>query len=262
MTKLNQSIQRAMSLLTILAKESPIGLTSLSRRSGLHKSTVHRVLQTLLAEGWVYRRQGDGLFQVSVDMPLLKQTMTPQQHVAERVSKTLKLLQQQTDDWPLVVSMLDGVRMQVVETSGSSQRLKLYDDVMEFRPHILWSAMGRAYLSFCPEQERQNIFKQLQLSKDKYDQITHNQHLIDRIISETKQRGYGTRDPRYTERMMNYDYQLSAIAVPVLAPDRVLATITLMWIAGEATEQQMVKNYLEPIKEASKCISDRLLTYE
>lgn len=260
MTKLNQSIQRAIALLNILSAESPLGLIEISRRSGLHKSTVHRVLQTLLSEGWIYRRQGDDKFQVSANAPLLKTTITAQQRVGECVGRTLIQLQQQTDDWPLVVSMLDGVRMQVVETSGTSQRLKLYDDVMEFRPHILWSAMGRAYLSFCPEQERRQIFKQLQLSKDKFDQITHNQNLIDRIIRETQQRGYGTRDPRYTERMTNYNYQLSAIAVPVLTADRVLATITLMWISGNATEQTMVNRFLEPMQQASRSLADKILT--
>ncbi|MBM4420173.1 MAG: helix-turn-helix domain-containing protein [Chloroflexi bacterium] len=49
-----QSVDRALELLETIAREgAPLAITTLATRTGLHVSTAHRLLATLVARGYV-----------------------------------------------------------------------------------------------------------------------------------------------------------------------------------------------------------------
>jgi IclR family transcriptional regulator, mhp operon transcriptional activator len=54
----------------------------------------------------------------------------------------------------------------------------------------LLTGIGRAYLSFCPESEREGILGRLRKSKKPEDRLAHDQKRLDKIFAETRQRGY------------------------------------------------------------------------
>lgn len=68
-----QSIQRAVSLLRILAtaRETGLGLTEISMHAELTRPTAHRILSVLVAEGIVEQRAGTRRYVVGEQIPLL-----------------------------------------------------------------------------------------------------------------------------------------------------------------------------------------------
>ena len=55
-----QSISRAFEVLEVLAEHGPLGLSRLSARTGLPLTTVHRLIGTLTALGYVRSGEAEG----------------------------------------------------------------------------------------------------------------------------------------------------------------------------------------------------------
>ena len=59
------------------------------------------------------------------------------------------------------------------------------------------TGVGRAYLAWCPEKEREEILRRLRKSNNPEDWLARDPKKLERILSETRRRGYATRDPSY-----------------------------------------------------------------
>jgi IclR family mhp operon transcriptional activator len=97
----------------------------------------------------------------------------------------------------------------------------------------LLTGAGRAYLAFCPEQEREGILRMLRRSDQPEDRLARDPKRLDKILAETRARGYGTRDPIFTGGKYGaspFDDGLAAIAVPLLDRTRVRGSIHILWI--------------------------------
>ena len=60
-----QSVQRALSILEIVADHDGIGLTEISKLSQLNKATVHRLLSTLISMGYVEQHKKTGFYELT-----------------------------------------------------------------------------------------------------------------------------------------------------------------------------------------------------
>ncbi|MNY13210.1 DNA-binding transcriptional activator MhpR [compost metagenome] len=146
--------------------------------------------------------------------------------------------------------------MEMVETSRRVSSLSLVREALGYRIDMLMSAVGRAYLAFCPQEESREIIDHLR---------THPQDCINpqritlagtqRMLEETRLRGYGTRDHRYGGSSMSikaFDDGLSSIAVPILVdPDRVLGCLTIVWLRRFNLEQEIVRTHLPQLRAAA-----------
>ena len=90
-------------------------------------------------------------------------------------------------------------------------------------------------LAFCPAHERDAIIQTLRKSDQFEDQLARDQKRVDRILAETRARGYGTRDPGFIGGIYRNptDDGLAGIAVRLLDCARVHGSIMILWIAVE-----------------------------
>jgi len=128
-------------------------------------------------------------------------------------------------------------------------------------PMPLLTGVGRAYLAFCPERERENILQRLRKSDKPDDQLARDQRRLDRILAETRQRGYATRDPGFVGGYYGgppFDDGLAAIAVPLRDKTRVHGSINILWIKTAFTIEGFAARHLADLKAAAAEIVDTL----
>jgi hypothetical protein len=112
----------------------------------------------------------------------------------------------------------------------------------------LLTGVGRAYLAFCPDQEREGILEMLRRSDQPEDRLARDPKRLDEILAVTRARGYGTRDPVFTGG--NYggspfdDDGLAAIAIPLLDRTRVHGSINILWIKTAFTIEEFADRHL------------------
>jgi IclR family mhp operon transcriptional activator len=117
----------------------------------------------------------------------------------------------------------------------------------------LMTGVGRAYLAFCPSKERDAIIGLLRKSDQFEDQLARNPKRIERILAETRARGYGTRDPAFAGGVYraHKDDGLAGIAVPLLDRTRVHGSINILWIRTAMTIEECAALYLHVLKAAA-----------
>jgi IclR family transcriptional regulator, mhp operon transcriptional activator len=116
------------------------------------------------------------------------------------------------------------------------------------------SAVGRAYLAFCPDKERQEILGLLRKSDQPENRLAHDPKRLDRILVETPQRGYGARDPSQVGGYYGrppFPDGLSGIAVPLLDRKSVLGSIALRWPKSSCSIEEFAARHLADMKAAA-----------
>jgi IclR family transcriptional regulator, mhp operon transcriptional activator len=118
----------------------------------------------------------------------------------------------------------------------------------------LLTGVGRAYLAFCPDKERDEILNRLRKSHRPDDRLAHDPKRLDRIFAETRRRGYGTRDPLFTgwnDSTPGRDDGLAAIAVPLRDRTRVHGSINILWIRTAFTVEEFAARHLADLQAAA-----------
>jgi IclR family mhp operon transcriptional activator len=117
----------------------------------------------------------------------------------------------------------------------------------------LMTGVGRAYLAFCPPQERETTIRLLRKSDQFEDQLARDPKRLERVLAETRARGYGTRDPAFIGGLYRAptDDGLSGIAVPLLDRTRVHGSINILWIRSAMTIEECAARYLADLKDAA-----------
>jgi len=125
----------------------------------------------------------------------------------------------------------------------------------------LLTGMGRAYLAFCPSKERDEILQRLRRSDKSEDWLARDPKLLDRILAEVRDRGYGTRDPSFLGGSYGgppRDDGLAAIAVALVDRTRVHGTINILWIKAAFTVEKFAARHLADLQAAAVEIVDSL----
>jgi len=88
----------------------------------------------------------------------------------------------------------------------------------------LLSGVGRAYLAYGPDQEREGILRRVRKTDKPADRLAHEPRRLETILAETRRRGFGLRDQSFVGGFYGsapQDDGLAAIALPLLDKARV-----------------------------------------
>jgi IclR family transcriptional regulator, mhp operon transcriptional activator len=237
-------LARGVKVLETLCRLGACSLADLHRETALPKSTLRRILFTLERENFVRCSLGDGLYRANIQVPAFFSSADASPFIGRIVAAAQPVLAELSAkaSWPTDLMVRDGLQLRIVETNRALSpfpvnQLEIGDNV-----DMLCSAVGRAYLAFCPPVERAEIISRLRLCS-----APGLEHLP-RVLNETRERGYAMRDPncmggttRYPALVDNFQ----AVAVPVLLSGQVLCCINLLWrpsaVPGDAHRLHMAR---------------------
>jgi len=256
--KLIRVLQRAAEVLRCLESKPGSALADLHQQTGIPKPTLLRLLATLEHERLVARAMADGRYRSKVSM--FKTSRADQRHIrlAELASPHLSALRRQVV-WPSDLTVRQGYHMKLIETSRRESSLALHRDAIGFKVDILVSAVGRSYLAFCPELERERILAHLEAHPERYTRGARlNRQDLQRVLAQTRERGYGVRDSRFGGLgwlSEQNDDRLAAIAVPILSGPKVLACLTIVWPRRLHSEADIARRYLQALQHSAAAIA-------
>jgi len=248
-----EALARGLAVLKAIYARPGASLHELHGSTGVAKATLLRSLRTLQDGGFVSRRLADGGY-----LPLpVAQDAAQWLPFIEAAGPALETLSR-TIAWPTDLGVRDGASLLVLESNRRLSSIRVNRQALGARPHMLWSAMGRAYLAFCPQAEREEILAVLCASDAPEDRAARNPRRIERLLNETRERGYAVRDARYG--VLDLARPVSAIAVPVRRGERVLACLNCVWLVDVMEEREVVARYLAPLRAAAEDIARRFTT--
>jgi IclR family mhp operon transcriptional activator len=257
-----RALERGLDVMRILQEQGPSTLHKIYQTSGLPRPTILRVLRTLEGAGWVRRGLGDGLYRNSFKMVHMVDGLDHTDRLAEIAAPHLDALCQKAS-WPsdLVVLNSKNLHMELKESSRASTPFLLNRDAIGHRINLPLSAVGRVYLAFCEDDERNELIERLKKSKNRANRIVRNDAKFAELLAEIRRLGYATRDPSFGGGQLplksDHDDGLDAVAVPIMVKTEILGCITMVWIRKAAPIQEFVDEHLSDLQLAATDIANQ-----
>lgn len=256
-----RALERGLDVLEYLQRASPATLESIHRGTGLPKTTALRLLATLQARGMVRRGLSDGRYRSGAQLRRLSAASDDTALLADAAAPILDRLCREIG-WPSDLLVCRGTYMEAIETSRANSPIMINRDLVGAHVPMLISAVGRAYLAFCPEAERAELLRRLAATGNDWDRGALRTAAIEAMLEEVRRKGYGERDPLFSgwlvSRDHNADDKLQAIAVPILDGTVVHGCINLIWLRDLASVATMASAHLAALRRAADEIASGL----
>lgn len=249
-----QGLSRGLALLHALNRSANgcAAISELSAATGLHRTTVRRMLETLETEGYVRRSASDDSYRLNLKVRQLSDGFTDDEWISELAAPVLgELLQKLV--WPSDLCTLDGDSMLVRETTHRYSPLSFHRAMIRQRMPVLTTAAGRAYLTYCGEEERQQILRLLVAGKDEQAALARNRALVEKTIERVRQQGYASNDGEWAQ-----ERKVSALALPIRHGSGILATINIVFLRKAMTIPEAAERYLPELRAAIQKIETML----
>jgi IclR family mhp operon transcriptional activator len=253
-TQTVRGLQRGLHVLQVLQANSISSLHDIHRATAISKPSLLRILHTLEQFGMVSRRLADGHYRLSA---FANKARKRDRHdrVAEAAAPVLDRLCQKVS-WPSDLFVPAGDHMERRETSRQqSPYIGHPGSMTRIGQPVNWlmTGVGRVYLAHCPAHEREDILKRLRKSDQLEDRLARDPKQVERILAETRARGYGTRAAAFVggEYRNPKDDGLAGIAVPLLDRTRVYGSINVLWIRTALTVEECAARHLDDLKAAA-----------
>jgi IclR family mhp operon transcriptional activator len=250
-----RALERGLEVLERVRAAESVTLNELHVRTKLSRATLLRALKTLEQGGWVQVAREGSVYRPGPKM-FDERVMARGRHqtLADLAVPILNDLGKKVV-WPSDVGICRGHSMLILESSRRNSPFVINRKAVGRRPSLLKSAMGRAYLAFCPADECKRLLDRLRRSTHPDDRIVAVTSVGDRILHDTRARGYGVREPGYWAGVDDHGGDVSSIAVPVMVGKAVVACISLLWVAGTHTVEEFAMENLAPLTEAASKLS-------
>lgn len=193
----HQSLERGLAVLeTVASTNGLIGLGETARRTGLHRSTAHHLLQTLVGVGYLRQDAASRGYELSAKLFRLTGRMWTPEQIGEIAQPFVAELTRATGEGASLAAYRDGV-VTIVAKRDNDGPVRVVQNVGAERP-VHATAVGKAIAAFLPKGERAAV-----LARVRYERYTPKTIVAEGALEVELQRigiaGYAYDDEEHIE---------------------------------------------------------------
>ncbi|MBM7634390.1 IclR family transcriptional regulator [Geomicrobium sediminis] len=185
-----QSIDRAMRVLDLLKEHHfGLGVTELSHRLGVAKSTVHRIVSSLEAHGYVKQEPGNGNYRLGLKFLEMQQYVLKQMEITSIARPFLDELSREANEIVHLVEQQDYEVVYLDKVEQHSNTIRIYSRVGRRAP-MHCTGVGKVLLSHFSEAKLEQYFQQVPNRQKYTDYTVTTEKEIKHAITRIKGAGY------------------------------------------------------------------------
>ena len=259
MTLDNRSLDRGLAVIAALARGGAMSLADLHQETGLAKSTLRRLLATLIRRRFALRSLADGRYRAAITLPDFATEPVPRgMALVADASLPHALDLTRSIGWPSDIHVRDGSAMRIVESTRPASPFLLHRGEVNRRVNHFASAAGMACLAELPESEVSELDRRtrgdplLGLARFGLDLAGYM-----KLLEAARARGCAARLAAYAGETVPDD-SLSAIAVPLRLDGRPVGGLTLLWPRTLKSVEEFASEHVEALRRAGFRIEEDL----
>jgi IclR family mhp operon transcriptional activator len=247
-----EALSRGLKVLRAVQAEEAISLADVHRLTGIPRATLLRILKTLCDDGWLIRHPLTKRF--TAQPVAAAHNMEAWHGAFSQLCAPYRAALERQTPWPVNIAVPDGSQMVILDAASSCSLTPNYH-ALGYRPSMIDSAVGRCYLAFCPQPERQSILRRLERS-GAMGSLTKEE--LQSVLAQTRTQGYSLKTRRRQGKNSVSDY--GAVALPIRLHGATIGAITMVWLPEVVMESDILSRHLSAMGDAVKAIESALIT--
>lgn len=239
-----QSLTRSLDIIEKLVDAgSSLGVTELSKSLGLHKSTVYRLLSTLVYRGYV-EQDRHGRYKIGLKLFEIGGIVLNNMGLRKRIKPYLERLREETKE-TIHLGIMDNHEVVYIDKEETSETIRMYSEVGR-RVDAHCTSLGKVLLAYANKELPQEILEN-NLKKYTGNTITDKNELIEHLY-KVKGQGYAVDNQEQEEG-------IRCIGGPIFDyKGDVIAAFSIAGPATRMTEDRVLK-LVAKVKDYSNRIS-------
>lgn len=247
-----RSLSRGLDIIAIFNKRDSASASEISKELNMPRSTVYRILETLVEKEFIYQHSSDRRFRLTQKVRSLSDGYTDEDHMANISRKFLEKFTQK-HDWPTTLATISGIDIVVRENTDQQSPFAAEQFTIGYRMPILETASGLCILSYMPKKRRDLILDTLAKTNDDFKKIVKNTVALENKFLKITNQGYAVNN-----RTRRFDDQ-TAISVPIITEkDSVRGALTVRYSKSAIALDQAVEKFVPSLIKASQGIASRI----
>lgn len=244
-----RALEKGLDLLVELNRRGRAKPAELARETGIDRTTVYRLLETLIIRGLVEKSPSDDCYTLRAGVRQLSEGFTASDATARLVAPELGRLLPKVL-WPSDFAAFERGWMVIRETTHRYSPFSVHRAMVGRMRPFLRSAVGRAVLAAAEPGERQTM---VEIALKAYA-VAPNEATpaaIEALVSDVQARGYAAS-------VGGSESHISAIALPVTGPLGVVGAINIVFFRSALTPELAAERYLPALTETVRAVEERL----
>ncbi|WP_309625848.1 DNA-binding transcriptional regulator [Methylibium sp.] len=225
------------------------GVAELARITGLHRTTVKRLLETLRAEGLVHHKDEGTSYALGFEVRRLSEGYVGAEWI-DRVAAPAMRDHLRALSWPSDLATPYGGFMIVRESTHRFSMLSQHRATIGIRIPMLVSSLGRAWLTWCANEEREATLSLLRNRTDAIAEMARDGAYVKRILRETRRRGYAVNKGEWAS-----EASVTAIGFPVRIGEHAIGAINLVLQNNVVSDRELATRYVPLLRSLANEIS-------
>ena len=251
-----RSLDRGLTILSCLSVRGASSLQDLHAQTALPKSTIRRILGTLVRRKIVRRSVNDRLYRSNV--PLVTQNnLQPAPHEGQMVDCAVPHMIELTRDigWACDLHIFERTRSRIIESTRPLSPFFQYERHIELAVPVFAAAAGLAVLSTWTDRAVSALVDEIgEDPKWGLSRSGMTRRALSKMLQEARADGYAERSSLFHGEIDHSD-RLHAIARPVFRGEQAIGGLVVLWPKGFMSTERFAKEYLDRFGEAAAAIT-------
>lgn len=240
-----EAVRRSFAVLEALSRRRNSTLSTLIDETGLPRPTVVRLLHTLIGLGYATRLSRQQGYRLTDRVLGLSESIRYVDHLVDAAIPHMSRFTAE-HGWPLYLATLSYGAITIRHSTAPESPRAFEGAELNAKRPMLISALGRAWLAFCTDEERRGILRDI-------GGLTRRQEIaLDAQLARVRREGVAfTQTSRPT--------RLNGIAVPVMQAgphgNRVIASLTMRFPRSAISEADAAKRFGRRLQALARAIA-------
>lgn len=213
-------------------------VSTLAEETRLPRPTVVRLLKTLVELGYATRISREAGYRLTDKVLGLAQGIRFVDHLIDVAAPHMSRFTRRYG-WPLYLGTISDRAMTIRHSTAAESPMSFERTALQRRSPILSSALGRAWLAFCPAEERRSVLRTLNVKPDAK---------LAAAFAKIRNDGYAfTVLPR--------SGKLQGIGVAIRDGERVMGCLSMRFIRSAMSEEEAGRRYGAPLNTLAAAIA-------
>ena len=231
-----EAIGRGLAVLEALSETGWASISEIRELTGIDRGSLYRIAETLIRLGYVTRREDDRLLAPTPKASRLGEGLKIDDMVAQAVAPHMRTLTAKIL-WP---SDFASFHLGAVRIRHSTHRLSpmsVHSRMVGKERSLIYSSLGKAILSRMTEEEIRQAGQIVRATNRKEADLIGNPDRVAQVVNEVRKLGYAASIGQSQDN-------ISAIALPLVAADKLYGAINIIFFRSAATPTEIATRHL------------------